>query len=91
MLKLDYLKNEKSFRSEIKIFFLVLKVLSFRHSKQTSKNVADTTFKLKYLTNDVFCEKLSHPQVFPTRKFGFETKGKVQLSLSNYFNQQLLN
>ena len=45
MLKLDYLKNEKSFRSEIKSIFLVSKVLFFRHTKQTSKNVADTTFK----------------------------------------------
>ena len=42
----DYLKNEKSFRSEIKTFFLVSKVLSFRHTKQTSKNVADATFKM---------------------------------------------
>ena len=45
-VKIDYLKNEKSFQSEIKNIFLVLKVLSFRHTKQTSKNVADTTFKL---------------------------------------------
>ena len=36
-LKSDYLKNKKS--------FCVLKALSFRHTKQTSKNVADTTFK----------------------------------------------
>ena len=46
MLKVDYLKNEKSFRSEIKSIFIVSQVLSFRHTKQTSKNVADTTFKL---------------------------------------------
>ena len=46
MLEVDYLKNKKSFRSEIKsIFFLVSQVLSFRHTKRTSKNVADTTFK----------------------------------------------
>ena len=44
MLKFDYLKNEKSFRSEIKAFFLVSNFLSFRDTKQTSKNVADTTF-----------------------------------------------
>ena len=43
-LKSDYLKNERSFRSE-KTFFLVSKVLPFRHTKQTSKNVVDTTFK----------------------------------------------
>ena len=47
-LKFDYLKNEKSFRSEIKIFFFVLQVLSFRLTKQTSKNLADTTFSLPY-------------------------------------------
>ena len=35
--KFDYLKNEKSFH--------VLKVLSFRYTKQISKNVVDTTFK----------------------------------------------
>ena len=41
-LKVDYLKNEKSFWGEA--FFLVSQVLSFRHTKQTSKNVAGTTF-----------------------------------------------
>ena len=45
MFKFDYLKNEKSFRSEVKSIFLVSQMLSFRHAKQTSKNVADTTFK----------------------------------------------
>ena len=46
MSKVDYLKNKKSFQSEIQsIFFLVSQVLSVRHTKQTSKNVADTTFK----------------------------------------------
>ena len=44
-LKFDYLKNEMSFGIEIKTFFLVLQVVFFRHKKQTSKNVADTTFK----------------------------------------------
>ena len=44
-LKSSYLKNEKSFRGEIKTFFLVSEVLSFRHKKQTSKNVVDTTLK----------------------------------------------
>ena len=44
-LKSEYLKNEKSFRSEIKTFLLVSQVLSFRHTKETSKNVADTTFE----------------------------------------------
>ena len=32
----DYLKNKKSFRSEMKIFFLFSKVLSFRQQKQTN-------------------------------------------------------
>ena len=45
ILKFDFLKNEKSFWSEIKTFFLVWQVLSLRLKKQTSKNVADTTFK----------------------------------------------
>ena len=47
-LKFDYLKNKRSFRSEIKNIFLVLQVPSFRHTKQTSKNVMDTTFKEKW-------------------------------------------
>ena len=45
MLRVDYLKNKKSFRNETKSIFLALQVLSFIHAKQTSKNVADTTFK----------------------------------------------
>ena len=45
-LKSDYLKNEKSFWSEITNIFLVPKVLSFRHTKQTSKNVVETIFNL---------------------------------------------
>ena len=32
-----------------KTFFLVSQVLSFRHTKQTSKNVVDTTFKVRIL------------------------------------------
>ena len=40
----EYL-NEKSFQSEIKNIFLVSQVLAFRHTKQNSKKVADTTFK----------------------------------------------
>ena len=44
-LEFDYLNNEKNFRIEIKkTFFLALTVLSFRLIKQTSKNIADTTF-----------------------------------------------
>ena len=43
------------------------------------------------LTNDIFCEELSHPHLFPTRKFGFQTKRKVYLTSTKYFNQRLLN
>ena len=45
MLKVDYLKNRKSFSSEIKSIFPCFTSPLFRHTKQTSKNVADTTFK----------------------------------------------
>ena len=44
-MKFNCLKNEKGFWSEIKTFFLASQILSFRHTKQTSKNVSDTTFK----------------------------------------------
>ena len=37
--------NEMSFRSEIKNIFPCFTTAIFRHKKQTSKNVADTTFK----------------------------------------------
>ena len=33
----------------MKAFLLVLQVLSLRHTKQTSKNVADTTFKHSFV------------------------------------------
>ena len=36
---------EIAFKVKQKTFFLVLQVLSIRQTKQTSKNVADTTFK----------------------------------------------
>ena len=42
-LKFDYLKNEKSFWSEIKNIFPCFTSVLF--TKQTSKNVADTTFQ----------------------------------------------
>ena len=47
-LKFDYFKNEKSFQNGIKNFFLVSKELPFRSTKQTGKNVADTTFKINF-------------------------------------------
>ena len=40
----------------------------------------------EWFTNDKFWEELSHPHLFPTRKFGLQTKRKVQLSPSKYFN-----
>ena len=43
------------------------------------------------LTNDIFCEELSHPHLFHTGKFGFQTKRKVYLTSTKYFNQRLLN
>ena len=43
-LKFAHLKNEKSFPSEIKNICLVSQALSFRHTKQRSKNIGDTTF-----------------------------------------------
>ena len=43
-----WLKNEKNFQSEIKTIF-VSQVLSFRLTKQTSKNVADTTFNWRVI------------------------------------------
>ena len=36
---------KRAFEVKQKINFLASQVLSFRHAKQTSKNVADTTFK----------------------------------------------
>ena len=44
-LKFDYLMNKKNFTSYLKVIFLVSQVLSFRHTKQTRKNVANTNFK----------------------------------------------
>ena len=53
--------------------------------------VGGENVKPEYLTNHIFREEFSHQQAFPTRKFGFQRKGKVQLSLFNYFNQLMLN
>ena len=47
-LNFSYLDNKKSFQREIKNIFLVSQGLSFRHTKQNSKNIADTTFKSKW-------------------------------------------
>ena len=50
-LESDYLKNEKSFWSEIKNTFLVSKVLPFRHTKQTNENVAEWSLRTIFLQN----------------------------------------
>ena len=39
-------RMKTAFEAKQKTFFLVSNVLSFRHTKQTSKNAADTTFKV---------------------------------------------
>ena len=38
------------------------------------------------LTNDIFCEELSHLHLFPTGKFGFQTKRKIYLTPTKSFN-----
>ena len=40
---------KRVFEVRQKTFFLVLQVLSFRHTKQTRKYVADTNFKVIYI------------------------------------------
>ena len=47
----DYLKNEKNFQSEIKNIFLILNVFLFRHTKHSSKDIADTVFKYSEVNN----------------------------------------
>ena len=43
------------------------------------------------LTNDEYCEELSHPHLFPTGKFGYKVQRDIKLSPSKYCNQRLLN
>ena len=69
-LKLHYLKNEKSFQSEIKNIF---QVLSFRHMKQTSKNVADTTFnRFKMYSHVEMKQRALRSQLFDNKRKQFE-------------------
>ena len=56
----DYLKNEKSFRGEIKNILLVSRVLSFRHKRQTCKNIADTTFNELIKKDSIRNENIYH-------------------------------
>ena len=48
-------KTKRAFEVKQKTIFLVSQVLSFRHKKQTSKKVADTTFKLLYFFLNKIC------------------------------------
>ena len=38
-----------------------------------------------------YCEKLSHPHLFRTGKFGYNINREISLSPVKYFNQRLLN
>ena len=40
---------------------------------------------------DDYCEKMAHPHLFPTGKFGYKVKRKFHLTPSKYFNQRLLH
>ena len=41
--------------------------------------------------NDIFCEGLSFPYLFPNGHFGYKVERQVNLSPVKYFNQRLLN
>ena len=41
--------------------------------------------------NDVHCEELAFPYLFPTGKFGYKVKREMTLSPVKNFNQQFLN
>ena len=41
--------------------------------------------------DDEFCEEPTHPHLFPTGEFGYKVEREIQISLSKYFNQRLLN
>ena len=45
-------RTKRAFEVKQKTFVLTSQVLSFRHKKQTSKNVADTTFKTLSQTSE---------------------------------------
>ena len=53
----------RAFKVKSKAFFLVLQVLSFIHTKQTSKNVADTTFKKLCITTQFYGKTFSAPKI----------------------------
>ena len=39
------------------------------------------------IINDKFCEELSHPHLFPSRRYRYEIERQIQLTPSKYFNQ----
>ena len=43
------------------------------------------------ILHDDYCEKMAHPHLFPTGKFGYKVKRKFHLTSSKYFNQRLLH
>ena len=45
----------------------------------------------KSILNDKYCEELSFPKLFPTRKFGYKVWRKIPFSPLKYFNQRLFN
>ena len=45
----------------------------------------------KSILNDVYCEELSFPHLFPTGKISYKIRRKISFSLVKYFNQRLLN
>ena len=54
-------RTKRAFEVKKKTFFLVSLVISFRHTNQTSKNVADTTFKK--LCNLLLCNSATFMKV----------------------------
>ena len=54
-------------------------------------NVTYFLFDCRNNRGNILCDELSHPHLFPTGKFGFQTKRKVYLTSRKYLNQSLLN
>ena len=44
-----------------------------------------------HFMNDVNCEKLTFPVLFPTGKYGYQIKRQIPLTPPKYFNARLLN
>ena len=43
------------------------------------------------ILNDLHCEEMAHPHLFPTGMFGYKIKRDIPISPSKYFNQRLSN